>query len=440
MLSHVPGSEITLKTIGGLPGLKVPTARDDSDRSFSLVGETTEGVQLTLLDCFLYTWARTGRGLASQEIRVGRTVFGVHDASAARALRSMTVWMDQLTPWVWEVPFREEFDDEHTLTARHVPPRSRRWEVAPLSAEIELWGGLSSGGGSFFEFNSRLDFALTITPRSPQPYAWFHDAAWKVRNLLCLLTGEPAFFTRVIGHYDGQSDLERSDVIFPQRSFKRRDEVHYQRQFAPLREIEGMMGTVLETWFSNVRSLSVVIDLYFDELLDLDVYSMSAMFGLTQIAEGVHRLRNTPSAADQSLHAGIRKQLNSAIPPDLPAELDEKLRSRIGSIGEPSLPDRVRDLLSSLDGEFCDRFFPDRERFVRDVAAFRNYFAHLPPNRDNPLIDERRAVMMIERMRVLIAALLLREAGLTERQCNNGFMRRFGWITRVGTSAAEEHA
>ena len=72
------------------------------------------------------------------------------------------------------------------------------------------------------------------------------------------------------------------------------------------------------------------------------------------------------------------------------------------------------------------RLGPNRED--EDPVAIRHTLAHLLPERGNPLEDSRSLTLLTERLRILAAVLLLREVGLTERDCWEGLFDRSGWL------------
>ena len=177
--------------------------------------------------------------------------------------------------------------------------------------------------------------------------------------------------------------------------------------------------------------MSVITTLFFDRLLDLDVYDLPTLFGLIQVVEGCHRLGSDRTLMDAATFTPIKRALFDAIPGDLSDPLRDRLKSSIGFANELSLRDRLHDVVSSLDVSLRSRFFQEPSEFIGEVVRVRNYLAHLLPGKEIPFQDSRRSILLTEQLRILATVLLLREAGLTERECLGGIFERFGWITRA---------
>ena len=438
VLRHRPGDSLRLETIGGFSRLQARAGNDEGIGTLTLHGETAGGVPLTLFDCFLTSSQesyREGRYYPeSQELHVEHLAHGFEHVLSCSdlSLQYVTLWMDQLNAWVWEPSFeRSTEEDGRTIVTRQTQPETREWNVEPLECSVRLQGVITSWGGSPSAARSRLDYALSIQPDRPRSYNWFYKILKNVRDLLSLLLGDPVYFTRVEGCPVGDQGPLRRPLVFSQRPFAKRPEIRPRQQIAPFREVEERMESVFNRWFSRIENLSVIRALFFDRLLAMDVYDLPSLFGLIQVVEGCHRLASNQVLIDKAEFRPIKEALFKVIPDDLPQPVRDRLKSSIGFATELSLRDRLRDVISSLDSSLRSELFPETGEFIGEVVRVRNYLAHLLPEEEKPFADTRRLVLLTDRLRVLATVLLLREAGLTERECLGGILRRFGGIARA---------
>ena len=122
----------------------------------------------------------------------------------------------------------------------------------------------------------------------------------------------------------------------------------------------------------------------------------------------------------------VQDALHSAIPPDIPDALRQKLSDSIGYANEYSLRRRLKDLLGGLRTSSLEMLqISNSDGLTELLVKTRNYLTHFDDASKTSLVEDIvRMHYMNERLTALLLILILKRLGMDETIAAKGVLKR----------------
>lgn len=199
--------------------------------------------------------------------------------------------------------------------------------------------------------------------------------------------------------------------------------VHRAEMLFSLRDIHEDFGRFLGDWFGKAERLGPVYDLYFATAYGSPAYLDDRFLSLVQAVEAYHRRAlGTTELPVEEHERRIEGIIGAA-----PDAHKDWLRGKLAYSNEPSLRKRLKEIMRR-DPEVMEPIFGDgkKERmdFVGKVVDTRNYLTHYDEGRKGTAAVGRNLHELSERLKSILEACLLREAGFKGDQLKEVLSRK----------------
>jgi hypothetical protein len=345
-----------------------------------LVGVTTAGKRITLIDCLeRLSTAWFGAAPRRIEIFAHTVVVGLHCESADPLMASASVTFQHLSEWWRRAGI--EFDLTERLTdvgVRYVKPE-------PLVVQDDDTWRVSVGpaiAGTFRTDRVALweIVRLVIEAKTPRPFSEFRpriSAFGDFLSIACLTLCSVDELVIVDRAEPGECAAEGTVHDVPIYKRRERRASLFVRSLLHFADIDGRAREILRAWFAESDRLLEIRALYL-----LGVYGEGFVTGkllaLTQGAEAFHR-RFCPGdyMEPEAFEEQVRGPMTAAIPKGLDDPHKDAIRSRIKFANEYSQSRRFAELVDE-HADALQVLVENPGGFVRPIIDVRNAFTHFP--------------------------------------------------------------
>jgi hypothetical protein len=369
----------------------------DRQRTYSMsfgdqervVGMTTDGGRVTLVDCTEVSANSHFPGVATAIYRARAAIFGhMFECNEPVELDEVEIRTTELEPWVGHVPFPVE-----QIDAKHDPTLATVGVTRPQAIEIPLANGqrarlrfdIRTSGLGIITTDANLHYAAWIGLRFAErrDLADSIRAVHELRNFLSLAVGKPLTVLAV--------DAYRDDVVDEQGhrkplqmlySVARNPEplargVQPRQMLFTFAEVHDRFAEVLGAWLEHHELLEPVFALYFGTLYNPSLYLEQRFIAFSQAIETYDRRRRPQTKErDPTQHKELIREIIEAAPEHRRKWLKEKLAFS----NELSLANRLEHVLDACANVTARIVgYQGVTAFVRLVRDTRNYFTHWDP-------------------------------------------------------------
>ena len=176
-----------------------------------------------------------------------------------------------------------------------------------------------------------------------------------------------------------------------------------------LRDIEGMERECFRNWFTKAEWLAPVCAIYFGTLYNPSKYLDFNFLALIQALEAYHRRATDETDIPASEHVARIEAILEAAPAPCRQWLSEKLQYS----NELSLRRRLKQLFAQCSF-LLDELVSDSKATINAIYNNRNYLTHYDKNLADRTARGDRLLYLVEVLKLLLQACLLRELGFTE--------------------------
>jgi hypothetical protein len=271
-----------------------------------------------------------------------------------------------------------------------------------------------------------------MTPRIPMTFDEYSTAIFGVQGLLSLAVARPSHALRVTGTLVGRRT--RSDTGAASPSPDRRVTIHFSpvradrteenvsalEMLFTLGQVADRIGELVDTWFTKMRDLRPVCDLFSAVQRGTKLYPETRFLFMVQALETYHRRTNSTNVSDRDeLDRWVAEVIPSA-----PPALRKRLKPRLKYIYEPSLRERLQNLLERHDVQ-VRAFITKPKPFVDSVVTTRNYLTHYDPtSAPSAVTDGADLYNLSQDLKLLLEVCLLDELGFPSADIEAAVLRR----------------
>jgi ApeA N-terminal domain 1 len=397
---------------------QVPTAVD------RILGETTEGVDVTLETCTLRKHGTRGTrrrpGVAFTEAYRPRIVcvgawFG---ADEELAFDIALVRLSSLHPWTavsgFEPVLRRLPDEHEPTTLTYTPPPTRTATLQDGTV-VALEFPLVDDTRGLYPFERTLRQATRFELRYPEArdVVGVQTHIQALRNLLTLGVGQPVKVVDVVAYRKPVPNEEPAlgrevEVLYAHTQNASAQELpHHHDMVFLLPDIADHFERHIVRWFDHARELGRVLDLYFSTLDIEFMYLETKFMNFAQAIEGYHRRRLNRTTYDDETFAGYK----GAILEPLSGKARELAKRALRYANEVSLESRIKDVIDGLGPparNIVGAANVGTQDFANRAAKIRNVYAH---NLDDEEPELRELAVLTFQLNALVEAILLSEVG-----------------------------
>jgi len=294
---------------------------------------------------------------------------------------------------------------------------------------IQLINHVLSDDGLHY-FDLRAQPHLTLSARTPRPFAYLRNRLQALRILFSILQNQAATITSLMlqparAHSSPCAVYRR--VAEPPNT----ESPSWFRVFLPWRRIHAHLPTLISNWFATQEQFEMLRYEYFaTQLASTGASDEGSFLILTQMLEGFHRHTvNQPLLPTDEFERQCAV-VAASLPHQQAPYLARIIKDRLRYFNEPSFRSRLKDLFSSLDPAIVARIAHDPAAFTQAVVDARNSLTHytVPRTVLGPLEDPRGATL---RLKALLVAHLLTHCGVASTAIAEGFQydHEFQWAT-----------
>ncbi len=279
-----------------------------------LVGATSEGKLVTLIDCrVLKASGIPGLFKTTQEITPLIIVYDVHFASVDEfRLKSLRMRYTNLDQWVASSGFRIEFSPEKhdSVTVHYAQPAPI---IATLSNGLEVGVRFSTNGPNFAPSQSDIHIQqqawLDVSAPDERTYDEFVRVLTMFADLIALCVGQP------IRPIESHATASESGVASNEQKWIPFKILHNGQPIAPLlpevaspemlfrlQDLRSDFANVLERWCVQQKNIKPLYDLYFGTLRRRSMYVEHRFVNMFQALEAFDRRDNLPTPEKLERH------------------------------------------------------------------------------------------------------------------------------------------
>ena len=380
-----------------------------------ILGLTSDGLAITLIDCFDTNFTGSLEGDGEQRCLAHVTYIGAHftDLEELR-FHKMDVYYSHLSQWAGIFPFRghqKPFNEISASTTKgKITVHSTRPSGTAWIPEAELPESVcitieSKGAMSLEEWNTQFIFPL--------------------QNLLSLATQRPNFLVS-LRTYTEQKEVARQDtdalefpieIVYPPTfiPFALSKTVFPQTILFTLLDIAYDFSNILDAWLRVADELDSVCSLFFG-VQYTNLYLDQRFLFIAQAAE-VYQDRRTDKLylPDNEFHDLIQKILAGC-----PETHRDWLEDKIQYSNKPTFRRHLKDLVASTSSilqPLIGKNRQARDSFVEVVYDTRNYLTHHTKELKLKAAQGDKLFLITQCLSIVVQACLLKELGFTDELC-----------------------
>jgi hypothetical protein len=366
-----------LELIGAFDG--PDTNVNDLPTKKRLLGITSDGKYLTLIDCYRKTFNSSfNEGLGSEKYRVNFLLEGCHFQQDEKILFERIDFTSRaIHCWLAFSKIKTTYENGAvSLTLDRMPPES--WILAGGTAlSIYSSWSVNPGSGATDSSISQKTW-LSLDLKSKKTLAELLTEAGKIKNFVSLAINQTATIEEVrlftpeltienapggklapISLYYATTAQLEPDL----------DEISDPYLVIKFMEIKGRFSEIMSIWHAAHDNLSDCLNLYFSATSSTGLFLENKFLMLAQSLEALHRHSSDKRCMSESEYTSLCSQLREACPKEHGDWLEPKLK--FGN--EISLRARLKDQLQGLDVIFCA--IKPKELITRIVNT-RNFLTH----------------------------------------------------------------
>jgi len=432
--------EISLELLGAFREIK-SLGSSNFFQPDIILGISDNGKICTLFKNFEVQTRLNFPGIQTSKFHSNYLFIGKHfKGSNEIRFSSLQVNYTNLENWLATSPFSLEIPNnikgEWKLT--HNWPSEFIAQLPKIKCTIESTHEFNTGGDNLKKILWESKAYLKITPYENKEFDWYWSLVYDLCNFLTLLIGDSIYIKRLKAYGDdvealpGKNIKETVEIFFTQKKYNPKENIHPFEMIIPFPRISEDIEKVLSLWFAKAQQLRSVYDLFFGTFYNPSMYLQFQFLSLMQALESFHRVTKGGKYLSNAEWKPFREKLANAIPAVLETGHRESLKSRIKYGNEYSLRKRIGELLEILDEETLSRLSPTEKYFTGIIVDTRNYLTHYDDELKDVALKNADLYWAIQRLRILISILLLKEIGIQEKLILNSMIKnnKFGQVLR----------
>jgi len=305
---------------------------------------------------------------------------------------------------------------------------------ATAIGDVHFKSGLSFLGGHSAPFTIQHDRVICLGPREGQKVDWYLKQLQHIERLFALLFGWPVQAEEVrlysLPERRGEPDSDDLGALMGARLFVTRKRVTAKQPRDPqylvrYKLVEEQLAAVVVGWFSDYADIDDALNVYFTTIYQPGSFLEHRFLPTVQSLEVLGREMFSDMYVQKEVFKEIEQRLLQALPHQMDRGLRNSITNRLKYANEPTLKTRLRQMLDRLEEQTRLLVCTDSKKFATGIVNTRNYLTHYSEP-DNTVLDSTEMHWATQKMRLLMTALLLKRAGLSEEVIRTAFGNHYG--------------
>jgi len=398
-------------------------------KDITIWGKLLGGQLVTLFQCNKIGLLIPFPGHQDIETNAHTVIFGVHckqdQAIVHRARVSYTVLSE------WMGIFGHQINPTGTMDTAELSYRMPA--DIPFSINEQLSGAFSfklhwknKGPSVIF----RQENFLFLDQSEPVVYKKVQGEVWSIQRFLTIATWQQtnisdfAVKVSIPGSEEAEDQFKWCRVFFRQSTYGHAEEENdeYLFRFALL---QSSIEPLLQNWFKLETVTEPVISLLIANIGRGDEFVTNNFLNLVQAVEAFHRHVKQDTAQLEAEHQVLMERILQQV---CGTEDKKWLEEKLAYAFEPSLRKRLKEIFAQHRSHvLCDKDLSNKEvaRLIGLIGDKRNYYTHYGKKLEPKEPDFLQLVTLTQMLRVLLAAMIFRELGMTKEELENRIPSRF---------------
>lgn len=341
-----------------------------------------------------------------------------------------------LEEWIGDEPINDRFlpdpeDQLRTIRIEHRHEDIRQFNVKAIRAKLRFQA-ICEQQGTGYAVSLQHRAYIEIDPSSRRTLSWFIDVQNQFRRMLSLFAdAKVQTITLRLFSKGPDSHLPPSGcLLWAATTPNRLSDGYSHPMLIRYPDIARRFAKMINIWYSNAERLQHVYNLYFAATQNQSTFADQDFLQLTQALEVFSRATGESRYVSDEDYRSLEEALLRAIPKDTDPDLRLSLKSRIRFGNEFSLRKRIKTILNEMEYQTVKLITNDIRRFVDEVVETRNYLVHLDETSTSNAIKDKKIIPMIDRLRLLLMVLLMKELRVPEEETRD-ILRRASVFARL---------
>jgi len=408
-LYYTPDNGTHLDIIGGLR----KEASERSDYQL-LLGMTTTGKKITLMNCFVVNNSFGCLGIESTRYLVNVCFVGAHFSSTEKIIfNNMYFRVLNLDEWVWKDGFEIKLDDE-SYTIKYKRPNKKEFIVGNL--KIGLYFNQIGPKRCMVQKDISIQQKIYIRISFPNGvnFEEFLKVIDHLNNFITLALDKPTKVIELSGNTECNKQIIAGREHYPEVDiyYNRRNSCKYKDGILPTNmlfnylQIENNFEDYLNNWFNKREVLEPVLNLYFGVIYDENMYLDQRFLNIIQAIEAYHRRTQNNKELSDDEH--IKRF--AAVMDTIPDEYKEWVSGRLQYGNEPVLRKRLKELFLQIK-DVVEVSNNDIKSLINKLCITRNYLTHYDKSLEEQALNGLPLYDVIELLKRLLKFHILKEIG-----------------------------
>ncbi|WP_333877201.1 HEPN domain-containing protein [Flavobacterium sp.] len=411
----------------------------NTEKQEIIVGTTTDGVDVTLVDCYFshsrglprkadekfIDWAEDR--LPTLKFRI-TTILKGHRILKKEEVLFQKIYTEiyNLEEWVGISGFKtdyDEVDDMHTI--QYKAPNPIKVKINEnIDLEIKFF---TNDTPIAFGFNKELGIKQkTILSLHSKEYLELWELIYLIRKFTYFLSTSlqipvrmqsmelysDKFSKKLHNDYNYSKPIQGFQIITPELKFEKKKE-HFSMLFC-YNDIENDFEVIMQKWFDNYEKFESPFNLVLRQFYLSQYYLETLFVNVAQASESFHsRLEIVDDSPKTEQDEEFSKKLKTVID-SVPEELKKWVESKISKPAKHHSDTRLKYLLKQFSNAELDKMIGNHEQFIKDVINSRNYYTHYFRSMEKKAISGQELLSLYLRLRLLLICGFLIESGFNK--------------------------
>lgn len=373
-----------------------------------LHGQSSEGKEITLYDCFETNNREISSSIVVNHIFIGKLFNKPEDIKFS----SVRISYEHLEEWLGGIRFEKKLT-RRPFSVKHRPPQALSVKLPSIGARLSLNYTFSANSDTIHSVQWNHKDCFELRPRKKQNHKWYTDNLHALHVFLVLLIGGIIRVRSVTGFGDvtrkvGKKAVREEIEIHELQVEMNPDKVDGWDMVFRLPILRDNIKNYINKWFSEFELLAPVYDLFLPIMSRHSRYHETIFLNLTQVIEAFHRRTHGNLYLDEKDYQPIYELLVKIIPAGIPEGLRAALKSRLFFGNEISLRSRLDKLLKGPVWDEClSHFIKTKDVFIGTVVDTRNYYVHYDKKSEDLALKPHEGLYHCNNLLTLILFVLL---------------------------------
>lgn len=410
-------SKIQLELVGSLRDKIASTQLFEGD---IILGETTNGKQITLYKCFEINYSMNFPGTETQIIDALYIFEGAHFTKVKDLhFKSIKAELLHLNEWLGITGFKLTQTDfkKFIYKLKYKLPNQIDFPIDKnVSGKINFTAK-HPGFGEIYEYKLNQNAQVIFEAKSAElDFESSLDYLHHFQDLITIGTYDVSYPKSIILTSDNYKTEIGDKVIDTQ--IKLYYNISISTSIKPkslwlflfnYRDIKPYFKKIITKWYGNKENLDPVRKILMESFYNKGIFSENRFLNIVQALETFHRRTRKNIVISETKH----KKRIEEIKENIPNRYLDFINGRLIHSNEPTLHSRLEKLINEFNTKTFDKIVTDKDKFIKQTKDSRNYYTHYDPSARKKALTGGELYYLTEKLKVVLVSAILKENGFS---------------------------